>query len=527
MSSVRQRKKTDPSPSAAADDAGDEKGAAAAATKKPHVPSYKDWIPIFALAGVAAAVLLGSYSRYGPTVVFGQGWRDLRMTSEQWQTHLTSHTGDAAGRKLVFIGGPHRGGTTYIWHGAFTFCYSLKISRSHHLEKENNNDCGPSLPAVQKYMDPTPKWTTHDARFIRITQARTCLRSSTCSRCEDDEATPTSKCQCPMRGFNLNPRDETQFKVETSKSCARSRRRVPRVGRNFKLHPEVSGFGSAFETGSDNSEGIFMQDVYTKMGIGIEFMEFMKPETARSGVRKTGLGRYALAPESDVHWTESHPKVTEYSQTRVLNRFGGYWNMSKRVLVEKSPPNAVLSRFFQATYNIGNKGPWTNTPSDGFGGGTSVARFVFVSRHPIANALAQQALEEVKFIHVQELVENWVQLHEYMKGDAAKLQFIEWVTLEGFVENQPQELARLWKMAGLGDDDAALTATAAELVAASGETPKADFNKKYRDVWCGAVAERESARAAAAAIVDRFGARVAALGLPYNLDWCKGWSVAA
>jgi hypothetical protein len=35
----------------------------------------------------------------------------------QWQTHLTSHAGDAAGRKLVFIGGPHRGGTTYIWQG--------------------------------------------------------------------------------------------------------------------------------------------------------------------------------------------------------------------------------------------------------------------------------------------------------------------------------------------------------------------------------------------------------------------------
>jgi hypothetical protein len=30
-------------------------------------------------------------------------------------------------------------------------------------------------------------------------------------------------------------------------------------------------------------EGIFMQDVYTKMGIGMEFMEFMKPESARSG----------------------------------------------------------------------------------------------------------------------------------------------------------------------------------------------------------------------------------------------------
>ena len=137
--------------------------------------------------------------------------------------------------------------------------------------------------------------------------------------------------------------------------CVRQARGSLARRRNFKLHPEVSGFGSAFETGSDNSEGIFMQDVYTKMGIGIEFMEFMKPETARSGVQKTGLGRYALGNEEDVHWTETHEKVTKYSQTRVLNRFGGYWNTSKTVLVEKSPPNAILSRFFQATFNLGNK----------------------------------------------------------------------------------------------------------------------------------------------------------------------------
>ena len=56
-----------------------------------------------------------------------------------------------------------------------------------------------------------------------------------------------------------------------------------------------------------------------------------------------------------MHWTETHEKVTKYSQTRVLNRFGGYWNTSKTVLVEKSPPNAILSRFFQATFNLGNK----------------------------------------------------------------------------------------------------------------------------------------------------------------------------
>ena len=410
MSSVRQRKKKDDASAAPAAP----RRLPTTSSKKPpmgvnkhkHVPSWRDWIPVLFLLGVGWVIVGGAYWRYGPTVLFGQGWRDLKMTSDQWQAHLTSHAGDPSGRKLVFIGGPHRGGTTYVW-------------------------------------------------------------------------------------------------------------------RSFKLHPEVSGFGSSFETGSDESEGIFMQDVYPKMGIGQEFMEMMKPETARSGVRKTGLGRYALGEGSAVHWTEANDEVTAANQARVLNRFGGYWNISKPVLVEKSPPNAILSRFFQALHNVGNKGGWTNTPEDDFGGGTSVARFVFVSRHPIANALAQQALEEVKYVHVEELVENWVRLHEYMKDDAEKLQFVEWVTLEGFVDDQAGELARLWKAAGLGDG---LEATAASLIASSGEKPVKNFNRKYQDRWCEAMEARESARQVAAAIVKRFSRRVAKLDLPYDLDWCKDWT---
>jgi len=42
-------------------------------------------------------------------------------------------------------------------------------------------------------------------------------------------------------------------------------------------------------------------------GIGQEFMEAIKPESSRSGIMQTGLGRYALGPEAKVHWTEVGP----------------------------------------------------------------------------------------------------------------------------------------------------------------------------------------------------------------------------
>ena len=38
----------------------------------------------------------------------------------------------------------------------------------------------------------------------------------------------------------------------------------------LKIHPEVSSFGTTFETGSDFSEGVFLQDVLPLFGIGSE-----------------------------------------------------------------------------------------------------------------------------------------------------------------------------------------------------------------------------------------------------------------
>jgi len=55
------------------------------------------------------------------------------------------------------------------------------------------------------------------------------------------------------------------------------------------------------------------------------------------------------------HWTQENKEVTPDNMKALLNRFGGFWNMSKPVLLEKSPPNAILSRYLQALYNVGNQ----------------------------------------------------------------------------------------------------------------------------------------------------------------------------
>lgn len=195
----------------------------------------------------------------------------------------------------------------------------------------------------------------------------------------------------------------------------------------LSAHPEISAFGSTRETGSDHSEGIFVQSVYPRFGIGTEFARGKEGGRGSSAWKPVGLGRYALGPEPDIHWTEAHPAVTPQNQARLLNEFGRFWELSHApVLVEKvrgavartsphqprgprsthphlapsrapcravvrrprpapqSPPNAVISRFLQALLNLGNAG-WEPSPPN-FGGASSVAKFVFISRHPLANA---------------------------------------------------------------------------------------------------------------------------------------------
>ena len=120
--------------------------------------------------------------------------------------------------------------------------------------------------------------------------------------------------------------------------------------RSVARHPEVASFGEQRDCGLDFSEGIFAQDVYPRFGVG-EVQDFLG--SSSSAQKNTGLGRYALGAVEDVYWTEGHFTVSGHAQARVLNRFGFLWDRHSgldgaKVLLEKSPPNAVLARYLQA-----------------------------------------------------------------------------------------------------------------------------------------------------------------------------------
>jgi hypothetical protein len=168
-------------------------------------------------------------------------------------------------------------------------------------------------------------------------------------------------------------------------------------------HPEVSAFR---ETGVWEDEGQHLQDLY--------------PPAAAHG----GPGRFCLHPGA--HLTESSALVSAGSRERLIDAWAPHWDLSKPVLVEKSPPNLIRTRFLQALF-----------PG---------ARFVVVVRNPIAVAYATRKWTRSR---IASLIEHWVRAHELLLADAGAVDRLAIVRYEDLVAQPGRELGRLFRFLGL------------------------------------------------------------------------------
>ena len=100
--------------------------------------------------------------------------------------------------------------------------------------------------------------------------------------------------------------------------------------------------------------------------------------------------------------------------------------MSKPVLVEKSPPNLIRTRFLQALY--------------------PEARQIVVMRHPIAVACATQKWSWSSYTS---LIEHWLVCHELLIADAQHLPGLLVLRYEEFVADPDGQLARALDYVGL------------------------------------------------------------------------------
>lgn len=130
-----------------------------------------------------------------------------------------------------------------------------------------------------------------------------------------------------------------------------------------------------------------------------------------------GPGRFAFKP--DAYMDESHELVSTVSAKKILSEWGQYWNKSKSIFIEKSPPTIIRMRFFQALF-----------PG---------CKFILLMRHPIPISYATRRWRKVP---IKNLVTHVLCAYEIAFRDLEHIENSLIVRYEDLVSNPVQQLNR-------------------------------------------------------------------------------------
>jgi sulfotransferase family protein len=162
------------------------------------------------------------------------------------------------------------------------------------------------------------------------------------------------------------------------------------LARLLAAHPEVSGFSG---TGVPADEGQHLQTVY--------------PPASVYG----GPGRFGFAPES--HLTEASPLASAENARAIFEEWSPHWDLSRPVLLEKSPPNLLKTRFLQALY-----------PG---------SAFVVIVRHPIPVSVPTAKWRGTR--RYDRMFEHWLRCHALFEVDREHLDRVHVLTYEQLVRD--------------------------------------------------------------------------------------------
>ncbi len=175
------------------------------------------------------------------------------------------------------------------------------------------------------------------------------------------------------------------------------------VHRLLREHPATSGFS---DTGVPEDEGQHLQSVF--------------PPAHALG----GPGGFAF--DARAHLTEKDELASSASRDRLLCEWGAYYDLARPLLLEKSPPNLVRSRFFQALF-----------PD---------AAHLFVVRHPVAVALATRKWTRAT---VPEILLHWHTAYTIMQADCQHLRRFRIVRYEDLVTSTRDCLDEVCDLVGI------------------------------------------------------------------------------
>jgi hypothetical protein len=131
-----------------------------------------------------------------------------------------------------------------------------------------------------------------------------------------------------------------------------------------------------------------------------------------------GPGRFAFHPAARL--TEDSPLVSGANRRQLFHEWSRFWDLVKPVLIEKSPPNVVRTRFLQALF--------------------PQAAFVVLVRHPVPVALATQKWSRTS---LSSLLDHWLVSHTILREDEKHLERVLTVRYEDFIRNPADTLARV------------------------------------------------------------------------------------
>jgi hypothetical protein len=172
------------------------------------------------------------------------------------------------------------------------------------------------------------------------------------------------------------------------------------IGRLLAAHPEISGFSG---TGKPADEGQHLQSVYP-----CDY-EYGSP------------GRFGFAPE--MHLTESSTLVSEESARRLFAEWSPHWDLSRPLLLEKSPPNLIKTRFLQELF-----------PN---------SAFVVVIRHPIPVSIPTAKWRGTR--RYDRLLDHWLRCHALFEADREQLGRVHVLTYEQLVADPAGVLEEIFQ----------------------------------------------------------------------------------
>ncbi|MCL2924142.1 MAG: sulfotransferase [Trichodesmium sp. MAG_R04] len=171
----------------------------------------------------------------------------------------------------------------------------------------------------------------------------------------------------------------------------------------LREHPQMSGFKN---TKAVEDEGQHLQSVY--------------PPAITFG----GPGRFGFNQGSFMD--ENSELATSENGEKLLHQWEKYWDIQQPVLLEKSPPNLVRTRFLQKLF-----------PN---------SFFIVVLRHPIAVSYATKKWCKQP---LHSLVEHWLRCYEKFELDRVNLQNVVAFKYENFVANPQVILSKIYSFVEL------------------------------------------------------------------------------